>query len=220
MIFSSNAAKDDRSYDARQADIARVASAEEAKRNRDFQERMFDNRYQKTVQDLRKAGLNKQLAYRGLSSGSPQGSVLPMTSAQGSDTRSAYKGMSLNYINSVKAYNEMKHTANMAAISGADATKARYLEQWYNSPEGQKAIRAHGERLMRGELIGPGKGIVDDIVTSAKGFSALPRALGQMLRSDFEQQFAIFRSQLRKKRAQKKKAPVIRLPDIHIRKQK
>jgi len=44
--------------------LGNKASAEEAQRNRRFQRKMYKHRYQYTVEDMRRAGLNPALAYQ------------------------------------------------------------------------------------------------------------------------------------------------------------
>lgn len=56
------------------AGASAYANHREAAMNRDFQERMFKNRYQYTVADLKDAGLNPALAYGNLSASVPAGS--------------------------------------------------------------------------------------------------------------------------------------------------
>lgn len=51
------------------------ASAEEARRNRKFQKRMYRHRYQYTVEDMRRAGLNPALAYQQGGGSAPSGSM-------------------------------------------------------------------------------------------------------------------------------------------------
>ncbi|AYP28716.1 MAG: minor capsid protein [Microviridae sp.] len=54
--------------------IGNKASANEAARNRQFQKRMYRHRYQYTVQDMQKAGLNPALAYQQGAGSAPSGS--------------------------------------------------------------------------------------------------------------------------------------------------
>jgi hypothetical protein len=53
--------------------ISAAANAAEAKKQREFQERMYKNRHQYQVEDLEKAGLNKALSYMQSPGASPSG---------------------------------------------------------------------------------------------------------------------------------------------------
>lgn len=55
--------------------LGNKASADEARRNRRFQRKMYKHRYQYTVEDMRKAGLNPALAYQQGAGSSPSGSM-------------------------------------------------------------------------------------------------------------------------------------------------
>ena len=75
--------KDTQSYNAEQARLERVFSAQEALKNRQFQERMSNTSYQRAVADLKKAGLNPALVYGSSGSGAstPTGATASGASA-------------------------------------------------------------------------------------------------------------------------------------------
>lgn len=63
-------------FNSAQAALTRNFNAEEAQKNRDFQERMANTAYQRAYADLKQAGLNPYLAYTQGGSATPSGSVL------------------------------------------------------------------------------------------------------------------------------------------------
>lgn len=78
-IFSAaatwlGAEEQNRSAAARARD-AQAASAQEAEKLRDWQEKMDNSKYQRGVADLSAAGLNPMLAYHGMSGSTPSGAT-------------------------------------------------------------------------------------------------------------------------------------------------
>jgi len=63
------------------ANAANAASAEQAARQMDFQERMRETQYQTAVKDMQKAGLNPMLAYSQGGAGTPTGAMGSVSTA-------------------------------------------------------------------------------------------------------------------------------------------
>ena len=87
-----------KNYDIAQA--ANAASAEQAAKQMDFQERMRSTQYQTAVEDMKKSGLNPMLAYSQGGAGTPTGSMgsvstATMKNALGSGV-TGYQQMSMN----------------------------------------------------------------------------------------------------------------------------
>lgn len=70
------------------------ASGDEAAKNRAFQRRMYKHRYQFTVEDMRKAGLNPALAYQQGGGGAPSGSMASQDDPLGPGLEAAGRGVS------------------------------------------------------------------------------------------------------------------------------
>jgi len=82
------------------AQAANAASAEQAAKQMDFQERMRANQYQTAVQDMRAAGLNPMLAYSQGGAGTPTGAMGSVSTATMKNALAAgltgYQQMTMN----------------------------------------------------------------------------------------------------------------------------
>jgi len=82
------------------AQAANQASAEQAQRRMDFQERMRSTQYQTAIEDMQKAGLNPMLAYSQGGAGTPSGAMGQVSTAKvGNAIGSAlqgYQAMAMN----------------------------------------------------------------------------------------------------------------------------
>jgi hypothetical protein len=83
------------------AQAANQASAEQAQRQMDFQERMRKTQYQTAIEDMQKAGLNPMLAYSQGGAGTPSGAMGQVSTAKvGNAIGSAlqgYQAMAMNH---------------------------------------------------------------------------------------------------------------------------
>lgn len=80
-----------------------AANAQEAQRNREFQERMRGSQYQTAVEDMRKAGLNPALAYQQGGAGTPSGGQAQFQNPAAGAAASAAQAFS--------TFQEMRRTA-------------------------------------------------------------------------------------------------------------
>lgn len=96
--------------------IGGASSAHEARKQREWEKRMYESRYQMTVKDLEKAGLNPMLAYMG------QGGVGAASVPSGA----AGRGADLSGIGSrsVANYMQAKMLQSSIALNVANAKKA------------------------------------------------------------------------------------------------
>jgi len=82
------------------AQAANAASAEQAQKQMDFQERMRETQYQTAIKDMQKAGLNPMLAYHQGGAGTPSGAMGQVSTAKVGNTIGSalqgYQSMAMN----------------------------------------------------------------------------------------------------------------------------
>jgi len=120
-----------KSWDIAQSNNA--ASAEQAQKQMDFQERMRDTQYQTTVQDLKKAGLNPMLAYTQGGAGVPAGAMGSISTPQFKSPISSGKEAAAS-IASIMADVDKKDAETTEAFSRTivNEQNAKYLDAQTN----------------------------------------------------------------------------------------
>lgn len=135
MQFSSTEAEKNRLFQAQQTSAAMQFESDQAQRAMDFSERMSSTAYQRSVEDLKAAGLNPILAYGNLGTSAPagfagagsaaSGSVGSSSSASGSAASGSKGDYSSAKTADLRAFMELTSTLIATGISSAaDLTKA------------------------------------------------------------------------------------------------
>lgn len=149
-------------------------SAKEAKKMRDFQERMYKNRYSYSMEDMRNSGLNPILAYKGISGGPPAGAMGQVPDFGASMARGAEAGVKGGLAAAQKALlgaqeNSARAKANndqsLADLQNASVPAAQAKRDLYNTPAGRAAMQVR--ELFGGQGFMPG--VMGGVAGSAKG---------------------------------------------------
>ncbi len=133
----------EQSFNSAQALLTRNFNAEEAQKNRDFQERMANTAYQRAYADMKNAGLNPYLAYSQGGSATPSGSVLGGSTASVGGHHSGKSGAGFDLlfgllktgislgVNTALGVSQMSNSVKIASLN--NSTKYAIAEMYNDS---------------------------------------------------------------------------------------
>lgn len=156
-----------------------IASARQARKQRSFQERMFKNRYQYTMADMRSAGLNPILAYKQGGGSAPSGAMAQIPNVATSATSAAMQNrMERKQLVLMDQTLEKEGAlADQATAATADLTSAAKLKEYQAATqESQRDLIRTQDRIAR--LSVPRLEIERDWYESGIGRKALQAELG------------------------------------------
>lgn len=152
-----------------EAERARAFNAEQASMNRDFQERMSNTAYQRSVADMRAAGINPMLAYQKGGASTPGGS-----SASGPMAR--MEEITSGAVNSAMAAKRLRADLKISEQTARDAANKADMSglqrEWQRSVMEAHGIYTNSDGSMRYHIGDQGPNLLDQ-KTSAETESAI-----------------------------------------------
>lgn len=140
--------------------ISSSSNAREARRNREFQERMSNTQYQRAVADMRAAGLNPALAYMQGGAGTPAGSTMEVgqfgeavgTAVPRSvQMATAKEGLRAAHAGADKAYFDARQSSYDADLRAMELERMRYymgMKTWDKPVGDDSAFAAEMRRAL------------------------------------------------------------------------